>query len=116
MSWSSSNGAFGRNRPSRVPTRETWVSTGTSRIPSANSSTQAAVLRPTPGSEVRYSLRLRHWLARQPVEREGVVAPVGPRAGAPAGRGDSPIPRRIDLIRADLTLEIPPGRIASSTS
>ena len=29
----SSNDAFGRNSPSRVPTRETWVSTGTSRSP-----------------------------------------------------------------------------------
>ena len=42
----------GRNRPSRVPTRETWVSTGTSGMPKENRSTQAAVLRPTPGSAV----------------------------------------------------------------
>ena len=36
-----------------MPTRETWVSTGTSRRPKVNSSTQAAVLRPTPGSAQR---------------------------------------------------------------
>ncbi len=38
-----------------MPTRETCVSTGTSRRPNANSSTHAAVLRPTPGSATRYS-------------------------------------------------------------
>ena len=53
VSWSSLKGARGRNIPRRVPTRETCVSTGTSRMPSAKSSTQAAVLRPTPGSWVR---------------------------------------------------------------
>ena len=50
--------AFGRSSPSRVPTRATWVSTGTSRRPKLNSSTQAAVLRPTPGS-AQSAARLR---------------------------------------------------------
>ena len=50
-----SNGAPGRKRPSRVPTRETCVSTGTSGMPKLKSRTQAAVLRPTPGSAVRRS-------------------------------------------------------------
>ena len=69
-SWSSSNGAPGRNSPSRVPTRETWVSTGTSCIPNANSRTHAAVLRPTPGRLVRYSCATgTGWLASQSRER-----------------------------------------------
>ena len=107
---------LGRNRPSRVPTRETCVSTGTSRIPSANSSTQAAVLRPTPGSEVRYRCASgTGWPASQSSERWSGSSG-RPGGGAPAGRGASPIARRIDLIRADLTFEIPPGRIASSIS
>ena len=37
---------------SRAPTRETCVSTGTSRAPKLKSSTHAAVLRPTPGRAV----------------------------------------------------------------
>ena len=54
-SWASSNVAPGRNSPRRVPTRKTCVSTGTSGRPYENSRTHAAVLRPTPGSEHRYS-------------------------------------------------------------
>ena len=84
------------------------MSTGTSRIPNANSDTHAAVLRPTPGSDVRYSCASgTGWPANQSSERS-------PGAGAPEGRGCSVIPCRIDLIRADFTLLIPPGRIASS--
>ena len=70
-SCASSNDAPGRNRPSRVPTRKTWVSTGTSGSPYENSSTHAAVLRPTPGSEQRYVAAL---LDRRGLEPGQVVA------------------------------------------
>ena len=54
-------------------------------------------------------------LASQPVERERVVSGhLGGSAEPVAASRDRR--RRIALIRADLTLEIPPGRIASSTS
>ncbi len=98
-SWSSENGAPARNSPSRVPTRETCVSTGTSRIPKLNSSTHAAVLRPTPGS-ASSSARAASTLS---------VA----RWSSDGGSGSS---HRIAWIRSDLTLEMPPGRIAASTS
>ena len=84
--------APGRNSARRVPTRETWVSTGTSRIPRANSSTHAAVLRPTPGSEVRYACASdTGWLASQSSER---VLPRTSRAdcGASIGVARDPAP------------------------
>ena len=80
------------------------MSTGTSRIPRANSSTQAAVLRPTPGSEVRYCCA------------SGTVSDASQSSDSSPPGAVSLIARRIDLIRADLTFEIPPGRIASSIS
>ncbi len=43
--------AFSGKRPSRPPTRWTWTSTGISGMPQVKIRTQAAVLRPTPGSE-----------------------------------------------------------------
>ena len=113
VSWSSSKGARGRKSARRVPTRETWVSTGTSRIPRANRRTHAAVLRPTPGSEVRYCCPTSTgWLASQSSER--TWSPSG--AGAPSGRSCSLIASRIALILTDFTFEMPPGRIASSIS
>ena len=54
-SWARSKEAFGGKRPSRPPTRWTWTSTGISGMPQVKISTQAAVLRPTPGSESRNS-------------------------------------------------------------
>src|SRR3954447_20159256 len=95
----SSDRAPGRSRASRVATRPTCVSTGTPRSPYANSSTHAAVLRPTPGSPTRYSCDSRTGASRIHDRSSG-----------------SPIARRISRIRTDLTFEIPPGRIASSTS
>ncbi len=120
VSWSSSNGAPGRNSPSRQPTRETCVSTGTSRIPSANSSTQAAVLRPTPGSEVRYPCASgTGWPASQSSDR---ASGPGGRGGAPSGRGavgdrpqDRLDPRRLDLrdpAGADRLLDLVDRRVA----
>ena len=74
-SCSSSNGrALAEAAPSRAPTRETCVSTGTSRMPKANSRTQAAVLRPTPGSAHRKSRASSTPASAQPVERELAVA------------------------------------------
>ena len=91
-SWSSSNGAPSAGTgPQPRPTRETCVSTGTSRRPRAKSSTQAAVLRPTPGSrQVRQPLphaRPRAAIVELP------LALSQPR----------PIARRIAWIRIDLT-------------
>ena len=83
------------------------MSTGTSRRPKANSSTQAAVLRPTPGSAHEVVARLLQRRVAQPVERQLV---------GPGPCGSSAIARRIAWMRADLTFEMPPGRIASSTS
>ena len=75
-----------------MPTRDTCVSTGTSRIPSANSSTQAAVLRPTPGSELRYCCASGTLSVCEPVERQlAVWRGVGDRAQ------DRLDPRRLDL-------------------
>jgi len=75
------------------------VSTGTSRRPKLNSSTQAAVLRPTPGSA------------------QSAARPEAGGASASQSRlSGSPIVLRICWIRTDLTFEMPPGRIASSTS
>ena len=47
--------AFGGKRPSRPPTRWMWTSTGISGMPQVKISTQAAVLRPTPGRSSRNS-------------------------------------------------------------
>ena len=102
-SCASSNEAPGRNRPSRPPTRWTWVSTGISGRPKAKISTQAAVLRPTPGQR------------RQVIERllAGRVAQAsrgrsGRRVGARIGldprrlgvREPAPADRLLDLARA----------------
>src|SRR3954447_20667349 len=95
----SSEPAPGRSSASRVATRPTCVSTGTSRSPYAKSSTHAAVLRPTPGNSTRY-------------ERD---SPTGASRIHDRSSG-SPIASRIAWIRTDLTFEIPPGRIAASTS
>ena len=62
-------------------------------------------LPPDAGQRGQVLLRLRDGHPRQPVERQ-----LASRARS------SVIARRIDLIRADLTFEIPPGRIASSIS
>src|SRR3954447_20453316 len=95
----SSERAPGRNRASRVATRPTCVSTGTSRSPYANSRTHAAVLRPTPGNATRKACDSATGASRIHDRSSG-----------------SPIARKISWIRTDLTFEIPPGRIASSTS
>ena len=60
-----------------MPTRETCVSTGTSRSPKANSSTQAAVLRPTPGSDDEVVARSRD-------RRRRAASRAMSAAGAPA--------------------------------
>ena len=68
-------GAFGSHSPRRPPTRETCVSTGTSRRPQVKSSTQAAVLRPTPGSAHRKSRALGQRRVARPVEIERLDRP-----------------------------------------
>jgi hypothetical protein len=83
----------------RMPTRLTWVSTGTSRMPKLKSSTHAAVLRPTPGSAVS-SARASGTLI---VSRWSSVT-------------GSPMARRISWMRTDFCRCRPPGWIASSTS
>src|SRR4051794_41152823 len=95
----SSDRAPGRSSARRVATRPTCVSTGTSRRPYAKSNTQAAVLRPTPGSPTRYDCDEATGASRIHDRSSG-----------------SPTARRIAWIRTDLTFEIPPGRIASSIS
>src|SRR3954469_2364069 len=95
----SSERAPGRSRASRVATRPTCVSTGTSRSPYANSRTHAAVLRPTPGNATRKACDSATGASRIHDRSSG-----------------SPIAERISWIRTDLTFEIPPGRIASSIS
>ena len=55
-----------------MPTRETCVSTGTSCRPKANSSTQAAVLRPTPGSAHEVRLALGDGHVAQPARSSAV--------------------------------------------
>ena len=75
------------------------MSTGTSGRPNENSSTQAAVLRPTPGSAAEES--------RASLERRVAPARRGRRRRARS---------RICLIRTAFVGASPPGRIASSTS
>ena len=98
-SWASSNEAPGRNRPSRVPTRKTCVSTGTSRQPV--------------GEQEDAGRRLA---ADARAARRGSRAP--PRRGAVSSqRRSSPSrARRIFWMTFDFVGARPPGRIASSTS
>ena len=88
-SWSSSNGAPGRNMPSRVTTRLTCVSTGMSCIPKENSSTQAAVLRPTPGRRGELVARLGDGEVRKVVEADRRPAARGGSPGCARTSGDA---------------------------
>src|SRR4051794_1383013 len=54
-SWARSKEALAGKSPRRPPTRWTWTSTGISGMPQVKISTQAAVLRPTPGRPRRNS-------------------------------------------------------------
>ena len=84
--------AFSGKRPSRPPTRWTWTSTGISGMPQVKISTQAAVLRPTPGSASRNSSD----------SSRGAVS-VQSRSGG------SPSCSRIAWIRGAFCLPRPPG-------
>ena len=87
-----------------MPTRVTCVSTGTSRSPYANSSTHAAVLRPTPGRRTRYSR----------ASCSGARGSQSSESSCGGSRGSAVMACRIALMRAALTLEMPPGLIARS--
>src|SRR4051794_267874 len=98
-SWARSKEALAGKRPRRPPTRWTWTSTGISGIPQVKISTQAAVLRPTPGRSKRNSSD----------SSRGAVS-VQSRSGG------SPSRSRIAWIRGAFCRASPPGRIASSSS
>ena len=73
-------------------------------------------------SRARTAARTRRSCGRRPAARSGSAARPGPSSSGSQSSDSSPpgavsvIARRIDLIRADLTFEMPPGRIASSIS
>src|SRR4051812_16367884 len=98
-SWARSKEALAGKRPRRPPTRWTWTSTGISGIPQVKISTQAAVLRPTPGRPSRTSS----------ASSRGAV-------WVQSGWGGSPSRSRIAWIRGAFCFASPPGRIASSSS
>ena len=60
------------SRPSRVPTRETWVSTGTSRMPNDEQQHAGRRLAPDAGERAQVCLRGGDARRRQPVQRERV--------------------------------------------
>src|SRR5579863_7078058 len=93
---------FAGIQPSRVATRWTWVSIGNAARPMENTSTQAAVFGPTPGSEVRYSstdASSRSW------SRLRSIRPSRARIAA-----------RICWIRRAFWSAMPPERMASATA
>ena len=99
-SCSSSNGAFGRSSPRRVAdARHVRVDR---HVAQAEGEQQHAGGGLAPDARQRAEVRLR---LLRPARRASTSSSSG-----------SPIARRIAWIRADFTFEMPPGRIASSTS
>ena len=110
-SCSSSNGAPGRNRPRRVPTRETWVSTGHVGQPEREQQHAGGGLAPHAGQrgQVRARLRDRQLGEERQVRRvrqgaQDLLDPHGLLAVQAAG-----LDRGLDLLQRRVAHLLPGG-------